>query len=66
MWELLSDGSFSNAFEEQFRLRMLLYDLLWDQDNERDEDDDDDDEGKSKKEKKFKTYLWNAQRFKKG
>ncbi len=66
VWELLSDGSFSNAFEEQYKLHMLLYDLLWDKDAYENREDNslDGEENEKKRERKFKTYLWNAKSFK--
>jgi len=41
IWELLSDGSFSDAFQEKYELQNFLYGLLYEKDqNDEDEDED--------------------------
>lgn len=71
IWELLSDGSFSDAYQEQYELYTLLYNMLYDQDTRdakggKEEGQIENTANENfKKERKFKTYLWEAQRFKK-
>lgn len=75
IWELLSDGSFSDAFQEKFELQMYLYQLFYEKEEENEEEDDSDeyvDEPKPKevfgkkhnKNKKFRNYVFTATKFK--
>ena len=77
VWELLSDGSFSDAFQEKYELQMYLYELLYDQDRSDSNTKEEVSEAKEEvsnspqeikkveKERKFKNYIWTATKFKK-
>lgn len=80
LWELLSDGSFSDSTQEEFKLQMALFRLLYDMDYEenskkeqadgpRETTGDSDvkvsgDCPSNPKKRKYQTYYWEAKEFK--
>lgn len=75
VWELLSDGSFSNAFTEQQNIQIYLYELLYEKDMEDISDAPDivdkkknrkkDEEKHQNRKRKYTSYIWRASEFKK-